>query len=147
MIHSIEAKHKLYKNWKRSIVSGHPEGSIEMREKYQNYNKSLKKLIKTAKYSYYSKKFVNCNGNMKKTWQIINEIRGKSIRNIKPLFKYKDDIITDEKEIANKFNEYCYVFVGSSQLNSLLGISRHYKSQIQDHYTTSTSFKYLIKIH
>ena len=49
-------------------VSGHPEGSIEMREKYRNFNKSLKKLIKPAKYSYYSKKFVNCNGNMKKTW-------------------------------------------------------------------------------
>ena len=102
LMHSIETKHKLYKNWKRLIVSGHPEGSIEKREKYRNYNKSLKKLIKTAKYSYYSKKFIN----MKKTWQIINEIRGKNIRNIKPLFKYEDDIITDKKEIANKFNEY-----------------------------------------
>ena len=42
LIHSIETKHKLYKNWKRSIISGHPEGSIEMLEKYRNYNKSLK---------------------------------------------------------------------------------------------------------
>ena len=89
-----------------------------MREKYRNYNKSLKKLITTAKYSYYSKKFVNCNGNMKKTWQIINEIRGKSIKNIKPLFKYKNDIITDKKEIANKFNEY-YASMAENMNNSV----------------------------
>ena len=89
-----------------------------MREKYRNFNKNLKKLIKTPKYSYYSKKFVNCNGNMRKTWQIINEIRGKSIRNIKPLFKYKDDIITDKKEIANKFNEY-YASMAENMNNSV----------------------------
>ena len=55
---------------------------------------------------------------MKKTWQIINEIRGTSIRNIKPLFKYKDDIITDKKEIANKFNEY-YVSMAENMNNSV----------------------------
>ena len=71
---------------------------------------------------------------MKKTWQIINEIRGKSIRNIKPLFKYEDDIITDKKEIANKFNEY-YAYMAENMNNSVndeIGnsreILRHFKA-------------------
>ena len=43
---------------------------------------------------------------MKKTWRLINEIRGKRKKDIKPIFKCGNYKITDKKEIANKFNEY-----------------------------------------
>ena len=69
------------------MSSKFPKGNLEKLEKYRTYNKHLKKLIKHAKSSYYSKKFEGCNGDMKKTWSLINEIRGKSKKEIKPLFK------------------------------------------------------------
>ena len=43
---------------------------------------------------------------MKKTWRLINDIRGKHKKDIKPLFSSGNSKITDKKEIANKFNEY-----------------------------------------
>ena len=106
LIHSIVTKHNLYKNWKRTVSIACPEGNVEKREKYGTYNKHLKKLIKHAKYSFYSKKITNCNGNMKKTSRIINDIRGKHKKDIKPLFNSGNSKITDRKEIAKKFNEY-----------------------------------------
>ena len=66
-------------------------------------------LIKNAKYSYYFKKFENCKGNMQKIWNLINEIRGKCKKEIKPLFKLgSNSKTTNCNTIANKFNEYYY---------------------------------------
>ena len=58
LVHSIETKHSLYKNWKKSESSKFPKGNmaVEKLEKYRTYNKHLKKLIKHAKSSYYSTK-------------------------------------------------------------------------------------------
>ena len=80
--------------------------AVEKLEKYRTYNKHLKKFIKHAKFSYYSKKFEGCNGDMKKTWSLINEIRGKSKKEIKQLFKVGNQKLFDRRIIANKFNEY-----------------------------------------
>ena len=43
---------------------------------------------------------------MKKTWTLINKIRGKNKKVVKPLFKIDNERITDRRIIANKFNEY-----------------------------------------
>ena len=43
---------------------------------------------------------------MKKTWSLISEIRGKSKKEIKPLFKVGNQKLVDRRIIANKFNEY-----------------------------------------
>ena len=42
---------------------------------------------------------------MKKTWSLINEIRGKIKKEIK-LFKVGNQKVINRKIIANKFNEY-----------------------------------------
>ena len=106
IIHSVETKHTLYKSWKRTVSRKNPKGNVEKFEKYRSYNKHLKKKIKHAKSSMYSKKFDACKGDMKNTWAIINEIRGKSRKEIKPLFKIDNKKITDRRVIASKFNEY-----------------------------------------
>ena len=43
---------------------------------------------------------------MKKVWEVINKIRGKNKRYIKPLFSIDNQKIIDRRVIANKFNEY-----------------------------------------
>ena len=42
----------------------------------------------------------------KKTWQIINELRGKCKKSIKPSFIIDNKKITDRRVIANEFNKY-----------------------------------------
>ena len=106
LVHSIETKHLLFKNWKKTVPSKFPKGNVEKLENYRTYNKRLKKLIKLAKSSYYSKKFEGCSGNMKKTWSLISEIRGKNKKEIKPFFKVGNLKVVDRRIIANKFNEY-----------------------------------------
>ena len=60
---------------------------MEKRDKYRLYEKHLKKIIRYSIRSFYSKKFNQCKGDMKKTWSVITEIRGKTKKEIKPLFK------------------------------------------------------------
>ena len=106
IVHSVETKHEYYKKWKKTVSKKNPKGNVELYEQYRTYNKLLKKTIKYAKSKFYSKKFVDCKGDMKKTWSVINKIRGKNRREIKPLFVIDNQKITDRRIIANKFNEY-----------------------------------------
>ena len=43
---------------------------------------------------------------MKKTWEIINELRGKKKSGIKPQFIIDDEKISNRRVIANEFNKY-----------------------------------------
>ena len=43
---------------------------------------------------------------MKKTWALINELRGKTKTNIKSNFKIDGKLIDDKREIANGFNSF-----------------------------------------
>lgn len=43
---------------------------------------------------------------MKKTWKIINELRGKTTATIKPSFIINSELIQDRRVIANEFNKF-----------------------------------------
>ena len=43
---------------------------------------------------------------MKKTWALINELRGKSKQRIKSCFKIDGALVEDQREIANGFNTF-----------------------------------------
>ena len=75
-------------------------------------------LIKHAKSSYYFKKIEGCSGDMKKTWSLINYIRGKNKKEIKLLFKVGNQKVVDRRIIANKFNEY-FVTLAQNMNNSV----------------------------
>ena len=77
-----------------------------MYEYFRNYRKTLTKMIKHAKSKFYSNKFENCKGDMKKTWGIINDIRGKKKRDIKPVFEIDNKRITNRRVIPYEFNKY-----------------------------------------
>jgi len=79
---------------------------VEKEEKFKNARRKVTKDIRKAKSNFYAKKFNEYKGNMKKTWGIINEVRGKSKPSIKPLFVIDNKRITDRCIIACEFNEY-----------------------------------------
>ena len=81
----------------------------DIREKYvkfSDYRRTLKYLINLRKLKYTSGKIDKCAGDSKKIWGIINNIRGKVKRDIKPNFIINDEKITNRKVIAEEFNKY-----------------------------------------
>ena len=106
LVCAINNKHRLHNDWKKTVSKKCPRGDVEKHEIFLTYRKTLKKVIKHAKENFYSNKFAECKGDRKKTWKIINQVRGKSNRSIKPLFNIDNKKITDRRIIANAFNKY-----------------------------------------
>lgn len=111
LIRSMKKKDELYKIWKKSLKKKNLscDSSLELYENYKSYRKSLKELIKLAKQNYYFSQFDKHKDNKKKTWEIINRLRGKDRNKIKACFSIDNERITCRRIIANKFNDY---FVG-----------------------------------
>lgn len=106
IINSIQQKCLYYKKWKKSCNPKLKQGDESLYSTYKNFRLKLRKIIKVAKKSYYSKKFDNVKGNLKKTWELINELRGKKKSNIKASFIIDGKLIEDQREIANEFNMF-----------------------------------------
>ncbi|KAL5266371.1 hypothetical protein ACHWQZ_G003709 [Mnemiopsis leidyi] len=106
IISAIEKKHELKNNWVDTITTQFPLGDRAVYEIYKSYRTVLKCVINSAKNSYRCSKVMDNIHDRRKTWQIINEFRGKQIRPMKPSFVIDNKKITDRRIIANKFNEY-----------------------------------------
>ena len=106
IIASVKKKHYYYKQWKRTNSKNNKSGCNERYEIYKIFRKKLKGIIKFAKKKYFHKKFASVQGNMKKTWQLINELRGKTKNNIKSCFKIDGKLVEEKREIANGFNKF-----------------------------------------
>ena len=123
LIVSINHKDKLYDDWKDTVTKRNKSGIQDL---YKNYRTYLKFLINKAKKSYNSKRFENAKGDNKKTWNIINEIRGKQQKNPKSSFILNSKIVEDRRLIANAFNEY------STSITRKLNCSADGKLPIKD---------------
>ena len=106
IITSVNKKHYLYQQWKSTTSKKDKLGSSVLYDIYKNFRKKLKSIIKLAKRKYYSIRFSNIQGNMKKTWGLINELRGKAKKPINSCFKIDSHLIEDKREIADGFNNF-----------------------------------------
>ena len=75
-------------------------------DKFKSYRKNLKTIIDTAKKKYNTGKILECNGDSKKIWQIINNVRGKQNKELKPNFVINNELIINRRIIANEFKKY-----------------------------------------
>ena len=73
---------------------------------YKEHRKILCKTIKLAKKSFYGRKFENFKADPRKTWSLINDLRGKNKTPPKSSFVIEGERINCRRIIANKFNEY-----------------------------------------
>ena len=106
LIKSINHKNVLYHSWKSTCNKKLPKGDECIYHKYKAYRKHLKYLINCTKKRYHSKKFDDTKGDSKKTWKLINELRGKSKNKCKPHFIINGSIVHNRRVIANEFNTY-----------------------------------------
>ena len=102
---SIIKNDELYRKWIDSlkVIEG---GDETLKTNHKKHQKTLRWLIKRVKSEHYAAKFDKCQGDKKKTWQIINELRGKDKSGIKPSFVIGNERIICRRIIANKFNDY-----------------------------------------
>ena len=105
---SISKKHCMYKLWKRNekLKNRNQKATNVYYEKYKCCRRYLKKIIKQAKKNYYSKRFENVQGDLKKTWTLSNELRGKVKRKLKASFIINGELVEDKKQTSNEFNKF-----------------------------------------
>ena len=73
---------------------------------FKRARNNVNNAIKNAKKSHYLKSFKACDGNSRKTWEIINEVTGrKSEKAIINELEFEDKKLTDPTEIAEGFNK------------------------------------------
>ena len=130
---SVEKKELYYKQWKKSTNKENILGDVTLYKKYKDYRRKLKHIIRKAKQSYYYRKFSKVTGNMKKTWSLINELRGKANSRIKSSFFIDGNLVKDKREISNGFN----MFFSSvaKKLNSKLNSSKPTNQTVTCHST------------
>ena len=103
----IHKKHCHYKAWRKKKNLNYDEKVINaFYDKYKSYRRYLKKIIKLAKHNYYSIRFKNVQGDLTKTWSLINALRGKTKRNIKASFVINGELVEDRRQISNEFNTF-----------------------------------------
>ena len=106
LINSIEKKARLYFEWRKTCSLDNPDGDSNKHWHYKEYKKFLKQAIKTSKSTNYVNKFEKCGNNSKKTWNLINELRGKAKGKVKDDFVIDGSRVTSRRIIADKFNKY-----------------------------------------
>ena len=115
IISSIKEKILLYENWKKTVTNSNKFGDLECYTAYSKFRKILKHTIKQAKKLYMYKKFQSVHGDCKKTWKLINELRGKQKHSVKSFFIINGEVVENRRKIANEFNNY-FISV-ATQLN------------------------------
>ena len=104
--HIHKFKKSLYEDWKGTNSVNDRTGDLHLYQKYRRYRLTLKHAITAAKTSSYHKKINKHKGDLKKTWCIINELRGKRNSPLKSKFIIDNQHITNHRVIANEFNIY-----------------------------------------
>ena len=122
LIISIEKKETLYNDWDDTRNKISPEGDRNLHKKYSDYRRCLKHTITAAKNKYHGKKFQQNVGNFKKTWEVINELRGKHKSTIRSQFIIDNEKITNRRVIANEFNKYFVSLASKMNEPSAIGI-------------------------
>ena len=106
IIASVKKKEFYYKQWKKSTNKTNLMGEVELYNIYSNFRGALKHIIKAAKRKHYCKQFSRVSGNIKKTWGLINELRGKTKTSIKASFVINGTLVKDERKISDGFNMF-----------------------------------------
>ena len=103
MTNTHAKRDRLYKIWKYTQTKHCTTGDPLLQEQYRKYRNMLSNVIKKSKQNYYSVTFQRACDNMKKTWSIINDLRGKNQTSSAFCIRDDNSVTTDEKAIANNF--------------------------------------------
>lgn len=109
LLKQIRIKNRLYKK----VLQTNCE---KLKAEYSQIKRYTEGLIHRAKQAYYQNEFQKSSSNIKKTWQILNNMLGRNQIN-EPLaeIQYKGVIYKTSHDIAEAFNKYFSNIAGSIQ--------------------------------
>ena len=119
IITSAKKKNQLYQDYLR-------KKTLESKIKYSKYRNKFTSIIRAAEKAYYANRFESLKGNMKETWNLINNLI-KNNATGKPVVKEilsNDQIVNDPIDIANKFNEF-FINVGPNLASKIPSVPTH----------------------
>ena len=112
ILKSIRKKNKLYKTYLKIKTE-------KCKKKYLLYKNKLTHILRVAKKQYFIKLFSDLKGNMKKTWEQINSILGKTKKSTMiSEIVYDNRKLKSNRHIANAFNTY-FVNIGKNLAKSI----------------------------
>ena len=80
---------------------------------FTDKRRRVKHVIRLAQRHYTCNKIEECQGDSKKTWQLINQVRGKQNKQIKPSFMINNERVICRRVIVHEFNKY-FVSIASN---------------------------------
>ena len=108
--------------------------SIINEQNYKSYKGLFEKVKKTSKQRHYSTILERYNNDIKRKWDVMKEIIGKTkltTDNLPKSLIVNQVKITDEKEIANNFNKY-YSDVGKNLASKIQNPKRQFDSYLKE---------------
>ena len=104
---SCDVKNSLHVDWIKARKRGIPDEMKASESKYKHYRTRLTALKRDAQAKYYKDRFDKCQGDLKKCWKVVNEMRHKKRSISFPNFiEVNQKLITDLRAIVNQFNDY-----------------------------------------
>ena len=134
LLTSIKKKNNLYIAYLR-------KPSDKSRIKYTLYKNKLTTLIRNSKKQYFYDLFQKCKGNMKKTWNNINDVLGKKKQNVIPNEMYLgSDKYSSRETIVQEFNSY-FANIGKKLSDSIPHVPNVFKKYLSSDYVNSLFLK------
>ena len=114
---SCQVKNDLHNKW---IDARSRPNEAQAEHDFKVYRSKLRDIIRFQKSSYFNKRFNNCNGDIKKCWKVLNEMRNKRKKLTIPKFiNYNGNLITQRRITIEKFNSY-FVNIANNHLKLLI---------------------------
>ena len=131
ILKSISLKNKYYKKFLKSK-------DPYWYQQYKYYRDTLKHLIRRSKKNHYKSYFETFKTNSKKIWKGINELISKSNKTACNKISIDNNgiSISDQKQVANKFNEY-FTNVAQKLVDKLGKTNKVYSDYLKDPVTNS----------
>lgn len=103
------------------------------------YKKTLRRVIESAKESYYNNIFEKLQFNMKKTWEIINTFISNKTKSIFPdHFNIDGKNISDTRTIASEFNQF-FIDIGNKLSSTISESPAVFSDFLSTHQTSSST--------
>ena len=131
LVKSITTKNKLYKKLLKKYNS-----SNEL--KFKTYGNKLNNLLKISKKRYFAMKIECAKSDLKRTWNILNDLirKSKTKSNYPESFIFNDIVTTDQKIISNNFNKY-FTNIGINLAKSIPEASKNFSYYLNGSYIQS----------
>ena len=130
----------MYENMKHTPTNTEAHANIKTHLK--TYNTILRHSIEQAKTIYYQQKLTKYTNDSRNTWKVIKEVTNKTTTKtqLPELFKVDGKVLTEKKDIANKFNNF-FTNIGPSLASKISATgTKTYKAFVNTPYTHNFTF-------